>query len=98
MGVDGKLSGGFVHVEIPQSITLQADSNSFFLFDQWWLQQQLNKTTYTATGTIILRSVGVKWNLIKGFLTSYAPMPDAKKLLQPRKFQITWETISPANT
>ena len=36
MGVDGKLSGGFVFVPIEWSISFQADSPSLDIFDQWW--------------------------------------------------------------
>lgn len=96
MGVDGRLSGGFVYVPIEQSITLQADSLSTGLFDQWWNAMQVNQTPFPAQGRIRLRSVGSSWVLTKGFLTTYQPIPDAKKLLQPRKFGITWQQVVPA--
>ena len=98
MGVDGKLSGGFVYVPIEQNITLQADSLSNGYFDQWWNAMQGNQNPFPAQGTIRLRSVGSKWVLTKGFLTTYQPIPDAKKLLQPRKFGITWQAVTPAAT
>lgn len=96
MGVDGKLSGGFVYVAIKQNYALQADSPSAIIFDQWYAVQQQIQDLYTANATVTLTSLGTKWALTKGFLTTYKPVPDAKKLLQPRKFGITWQSISPA--
>lgn len=96
MGVDGNLSGGFVNVEVKQGITLQADSPSIAIFDTWWSQQQAAKDVFTASGIITLKSVGTKWAMTKGFLTTYQPIPNAAKLLQPRKFGITWQSVSPA--
>lgn len=96
MGVDGKLSGGFVYNAVVQNITLQADSDSNAIFQQWWAGQQQQQEAFIANAVILLRSVQTKWNLTKGFLTNYKPIPDAKKILQPRKFQITWERVWPA--
>lgn len=96
MGVDGKLSGGFVHVPVPQNYSLQGDSLSNFMFDQWWTAQQQAQELFTANGIVLLTAVGSKWTLTKGFLSGYKPMPDVKKLVQPRPYQITWESVLPA--
>ena len=95
MGVDGILSGGFRYFEVKQSIYLQADSASNLIIDQWYAAQQKVADVYTATGNVTLISTGTKYNLIKGFLTSYKPIPDVKKKLEPRKYMITWNTITP---
>lgn len=97
MGVDGRLSAGFVFVPFVQRIVLQADSPSNALFDQWWGQQQRAKEVYPATGVVTLPSIGKKWNLTRGWLTGYKPMPDAQKILRPRDFQITWQATAPSN-
>ena len=96
MGVDGILSVGFVFVPVIQTISLQADSASNLIFDQWWAQQQANKTSYLASGLILIPSVGAKYTLNGGVLTGYKPAPNAKKLLQPRTYEITWQGIAPA--
>lgn len=96
MGVDGVLSAGFVFVKIPWSFTLQADSASNSVFDIWWTQMQAAQDVYAASGQVSLSSIGTKFNLTNGYLTSYKPAPDAKKLLQARKFTITFERIAPA--
>jgi len=93
MGVDGKLSGGFVYVEVKQSIQLMADSISGTIFDQWWQFMNVLQDAYPAYGSISLPSLGYTFLLNKGFLTGYQPLPDAGKTLKPRKFELTWESI-----
>lgn len=96
MGVDGILSGGFVFVAIPQTITLQADSASNRLFDTWWTQMQAAKDVYIANGLIKLPGIATKFIQSTGYLTGYKPVPAGKKVLQPRTYEITWGTIVPA--
>lgn len=93
MGVDGNLSGGFVFNAYVMSITLQADSDSNDLFDAWAAYQRATKQVAIASATIALPSVTKKYICTKGYFTSNAPIPDAKKILQPRRFQITWQNI-----
>lgn len=96
MGVDGLLSGGFVYVEIRQEISLQADSASNLVFDTWWTQMQAAQDVYVANGIIQLPSIATKFQMVRGFLTGYKPSPGAKKVLQPRRYEITWESVAPA--
>lgn len=93
MGVDGKLSAGWVPKEIKQSFTLQADSDSVAFFEQWYQAQQRVREVYAASGSTALPSVGRKYNMRKGFLTGYSAAPNGKKVLQPRKFVVTWEAL-----
>jgi hypothetical protein len=96
MGVDGVLSMGFVYVPIEWEITLQADSASNALFDTWWTQMVAAQDVYAASGQIKLPGIATKFNLTNGALTGYKPAPGAKKLLQMRKFGLTFQSISPA--
>lgn len=96
MGVDGKLSAGFVYVPVRQNYSLQADSASIFFFDTWWAQQQATRDIFFASGVTLLTAVGKKWAMSRGVLTSYTPIPATKKLLQPQRFSITWESLLPA--
>jgi hypothetical protein len=95
MGVDGKLSGGFVYVPVVQRYHLQADSPSIPFFDAWYGAQQQIIEVLNANGLISIPSLGKKFTMTKGFLTGYKPLPDAKKLLQPQNFAITWQSVSP---
>lgn len=96
MGVDGGLSAGFVFVPVKQAIALQADSPSNFIFDTWYNAQQAAQDVFAAMGVVLLPGLGIKWNLVEGFLTEFPPIPNVKKLLQPRKFGITWTRVTPA--
>lgn len=96
MGVDGQLSAGFVFVPVKQNYSLQADSASNLFFDTWWAVQQQLHEVLPANANVVLGAVGTKWAMTRGFLTSFKPTPDAKKVLQPRRFTITWESVLPA--
>lgn len=96
MGVDGKLSGGFVFVPVRQNYTLQADSDSIVFFDEWWATQKQIQDVLPANGVVLIPSVGKKWTLTRGFLKSYKPIPDIKKLAQPQRFAIEWQELFPA--
>lgn len=98
MGVDGKLSAGFVFVPVRQTFMLQADSASNQLFDLWWTTMQQTKDVLFASGIVTLTAIGTKWAMNNGILTSFPPMPAVKKLLQPRHYTVTWESITPAVT
>lgn len=96
MGVDGIMSSGFTFVPIPMEITLQGDSASNSLFDIWWTQMQAAKDVYIASGTLKLPTIATKYVMTNGVLSGYAPAPQGKKLLQPRKHEITWGGWAPA--
>jgi hypothetical protein len=97
MGVDGALSFGFVFVPVLQNYTLMADSPSITrFFDVVYTQQRAAKTTYPLSGLIILPSLGKKYIMTNGGLSNYKVAPDAKRVLQAQKFQITWESIVPS--
>lgn len=96
MGVDGILSAGFVFVEITQNFALQADSDSNNFFDTWWAQMQAAREVYFANGQIALPAVNKKFTMTRGVLSGYKPTPDAKRTLQGRRFQITWNTVAPS--
>jgi hypothetical protein len=95
MGVDGKQSSGYVFNSVRYVYTLQANSPSCFLFDQWKLAQDAEQDTFTANGGLFLKSLGTKWTWTNGTMTEWAPAPNVKKILQPRRFQITWERVAP---
>lgn len=93
MGADGKLSAGLIHVAIKQSFSLQADSQSNSLFEAWYAAQINAGDIYFSNATAYLPSISRAYVLRNGVLSSYPPLPDAKKILQPRKYSITWESV-----
>jgi len=96
MGVDGNMSAGFVYVPIMQTIHLQADSASGIIFDQWYAAQQAKQDVFFANAVVALPSIQRKWSMTKGVISGYMPIPDAKKTLAPRTFEITWNFMSAA--
>jgi hypothetical protein len=95
MGVDGHLTAGFTNVPTKQAYALMADSDSNFFFDQIALREKADQTKYEINGVVLLTSVGTKWTMTRGFMTMWQPIPDAKKVLQPRKHTIEWERVVP---
>lgn len=93
MGVDGKLSAGKIFVPLVQNIVLQADSVSNDVFDAWAAAMEKLGDVYFAQGTTLLTSVGKEYTLVNGTLTGYKKVPDARRVLQPRRYAITWEAV-----
>ena len=96
MGVDGILSGGMIYAPKMQNVKLQADSPSISFFDAWYAGQQAGIAAFAAQGIVTFPSLGTTYALITGFLSRYKPMADAKKVMQPRSFRITWQSVTPA--
>ena len=93
MGIDGILSAGFVHAPRSISVTLQADSPSNALFDNWAAAMEAAREVYAGNATISLPGPGLTYALRKGFLTQYTPISDVRKVLQPRKYTVVFQTV-----
>jgi hypothetical protein len=96
MGVDGYLTAGFVYVPVPLRVTLMADSPSITFFDQWYASQKAQQDVYVCNGIIRMLSVSRSYNLDTGYLTSYSPITNAKRVLDPVRYQITFRSITGA--
>jgi hypothetical protein len=97
-GVDGVQSAGLVRVPVRQTFVLQADSPSNAIFDQWYTFQYQTNEIVRASGLTTLPGVKTQWTSLGGVLVSYQPMPSVKKLMQPRRYTISWATIYPTPT
>lgn len=93
MGVDGKLSAGFVFNAVSQTFMLQADSASNQIFEIWASTMRTNRDTLRCNGETLLTSVNRSYVCNNGALTSYPPAPAAGQILQPRSYIIVWESI-----
>lgn len=96
MGIDGRLSAGFVPVPVTQNIVLQADSSSIDFFENWFTYEQQARETYFASGSLLIPGVQKGYAMTRGVLTGYAPIPALRKTAQPRRFSIVWQTVTPA--
>lgn len=95
MGVDVHLAAGWIPKEVVQTITLMADSVSNAFFEAWYRAEQTAREKYPCSGTVTLPSIGTSYSQNRGFMSGYTPAPAGKKVLQPRKFKITWESVLP---
>jgi hypothetical protein len=96
MGVDGTLSGGFIFTEKKVEYTLAASSLSNSFFDALNDAMEGQIMAYELTGSLSLPSLGIYFTKTTGFLTGYSRLPDAKKVLEFRRYEITWQGISGA--
>ena len=93
IGIDGKLSAGFVYNEIPLSITLQADSPSLTLFEQVFQYEVTNRTKLGQQLTITLPAVSKRYDLTGGFMRRYKA-PSGKKILQPAVIEFVFARLT----
>ncbi len=79
-----------------QTYMFQADSPSLEFWDTILEAQKAQNETLELYGTLIIQGIDRKYALVKGFITSATPAPTSKKVLQPRKFVVTWQSVTPA--
>lgn len=93
LGVDGKLSAGWVPRSYNQTITLQADSSSRALIDLLVTGQDAARTVFRLNGVITLPGNQYTYSLSRGVLKNYTAVPTAQRTLQPMTFVIEWEKV-----
>lgn len=96
VGVDGRMSAGWVPRLTKQLVRLQADSPSKPLFEAWDGAQTLLRDVLFADGALAYPGLQMGYALVKGVLTRLTPMPAAKRTLEPVDYEITWETVQAA--
>lgn len=96
MGVDGRMSAGYVPKEVKLTVTLQADSASKDFFAILTQAVKTAREVFYMSATLSLPSTGEAFTFTRGILTSVEQIPSAKKMLQPQKFVITWESVNRA--
>ena len=94
MGVDGKMSAGYIFNPVKMKIQLAADSESVDIFDVWYNTQQSEAEIYWANATVELPGIQKSYVLVNGVMSSHKPFPDAKKTLANVEYEITWESVS----
>ncbi len=96
MGLDGRLSAGYIPQPIVQNITLQADSLSNDIFESWIEAEKSVREKYEASAILVVPATQRKYTMVRGFLTAFPPIPDLRNIVQPRRYAITWERVSPS--
>lgn len=93
MGVDAKMSVGWVPNPVKVAAVFQADSPSIDLFNTWGVAQQGAKEVFLANATIYIPATGYKYALTKGALVNWRPLPELKRIIQPQRYEMTFESI-----
>lgn len=94
MGVDGRMTAGFVPNPVKMTVSLQADSPSKDIFTSMIEAMKTAREVFYISGTIALPSTGEVFTMVRGILTNAKQIPDAQKVLQPMDYVITWESIN----
>ena len=93
IGVDGKMSSGYVPFMTVQTISIMPDSPSLSVFEVWQGAMKTAREIFYANATIIIPSIQRKYQLTKGTLSTSTTAPGVKKVLQGMEFKITWESV-----
>lgn len=94
MGVDGRMTGGYVPAITKQTITLQADSPSRSIFKTIALATQASKEIFYIAGALDLPSTGESFIMPKGIIVNMKQIPDLLKVLGPVDIMIHWEQVT----
>lgn len=95
MGIDGKLSAGYVFNPFPVTITLQADSPSLAVFEEIWTREASIRNKLNIGLTVATPANGKRGVLRDGFLTSYQA-PSLQRILQPAVAIFTFGRYEPS--
>ena len=82
MGIDGKLSAGWVPNPIPLTLTFQADSPSLRIMQEIWQREQSTRDKLRTGLTIALPSNNMRYTARDGFMQSFQA-PSGQRILQP---------------
>jgi hypothetical protein len=90
LGVDGFTAFGWTPRMTRQTLTLLAASPSFILFETWIMAQDAAQDVFLAAGTILIPAISRQYSLPNGALTRFPALPNARRVLMGRQFEITW--------
>lgn len=91
MGVDGKLSHGFVKNPVTINLDLMPDQQGYKTFDNISQHMRTFNTILTLSLTIIDPTLNKKYTLTNGALTSWKAMPDATSTMQASTATMTFQ-------
>jgi hypothetical protein len=96
LGVDGLMSAGWIPRLYEMTITLQANSPSILVFELWGQTQDAAREVSNANAFIQIPGIGRNYTFSNGVLKSFSPIPEVAKVLRPRVFKLTWNSVTPA--
>jgi hypothetical protein len=99
IGVDGLVASGWLPRVTRQTLTFLAASTSNDIFEQIVMAQDQLQQNFSLTGMVTIIATGKKYNLPDGTLTRFPALPNARRVLDHRRFEIVWGfpiTVAPA--
>lgn len=93
IGVDGRMTAGWIFNTVKQTFSLQADSPSIQIFQSIWAAQAAVRDIYYLSATIEIPSTGERFVCNKGVLRQIKPIPDANRVLAAMEFLIEWASV-----
>jgi hypothetical protein len=91
VGVDGFFSAGVIPYLVKQNVVFQADSPSITYLETWLQAMAAARQVYFGNAVILLPSIQKQYVLGPGILSRITPIPQAKKVLQPVTYEMTWQ-------
>jgi hypothetical protein len=93
IGVDGRMTAGYIFNTVKQTFSFQADSPSIAIFQSIWAAMATVRDIYYLSGTIDIPSTGESFICSKGVLKAVKTIPDANKVLAAMEFSIEWQSV-----
>lgn len=91
IGVDGFVASGWLPRVTRQTLTfLAAATQSIDLFEQITMAQDQLRINFSLSGQVTIIATGRKYNLPDGTLTRIQALPNARRVLDHRRFEIVW--------
>lgn len=90
MGVDGFAGWGWIPRFTVQRLTFIASSPSIPIFELWQQAEDVALDVFLCQATIIIPATGRQYQLPNGGLTRTQQIPNARRVLQSRVFEITF--------
>lgn len=90
VGVDGEGVAGWVPREVTMTITLLPSSPSFLVFESWIAAMDNVREVLYASANIVIPSIQRKYAAQKGILSRYPQLPNVRRTLQNRQFEVKW--------
>ncbi len=94
MGIDGKMTSGFIPSIKSVNIVLEASSPSLVALTQLAEMMVQNKTTYACNLMVEIPALSKSFNFSNGVLESGKIFPENKKVLEPVNFRFQFESFT----
>lgn len=93
MGVDGRLSAGYIPAPVDQTFSIMPDSESWPIVDGIITASRFNRAAYRFNGTIRLPAISRAYACTRGIMMRSNVVPPIGRLLEARTFMIRWENV-----